>query len=561
MSSSSKTYTAVLVAIASLGGLLYGYDLGIISSALLYLDKCVQLSEAKVGMLASAVMIGALASSVIGGGVSDWLGRKQALILSAFLFVASVAIIVTSASFLTLFLGRTLQGLSAGMIAVVVPVFMTESVPAKIRGLSSTMFQLCITLGIAIAMAVGAWYQSGVEAAVKAAAGDAARILAEQDHAWRQMFLSSAWPAVAFVLVAFVASESPRWLFRHGRKEKALAVLLKGRDRSQAELEISEMEALASSAQVLKSCGADSLFQKHYLLPLALAITLMAINQATGICAVFTFPVVMLNQAGLSEGAAAHTGVWLAVANFVTTIFGVLLVDRLGRKWLLKIGTSIILVALGIGMLTYWTVESGRVDVTARLSAAIQNQVLNIPVKDIAPSTASLVQVSVQYSLNGKEQALLLVRSDAARPVLSIPPAGANAAVGELKILRAKFSPAPSEATGRTIFACLILYLVGFAFGPGVCLWLVSAELLPTRVRSVGMGVGVLANAGVTIATTALFLPVVGNFGYAAMWAMWFVCTLAYFLFAAFVLPETKGRTLEEIEAHFANKNINTRPK
>ncbi|MEI6175454.1 MAG: MFS transporter [Verrucomicrobiota bacterium] len=157
----SKIYTIILVSIASLGGLLYGYDLGIISSALLYLDKCVKLSEAEVGMLASAIMIGALASSVIGGGLSDLLGRKKTLILSAFLFVVSVAIIVTSKGFWPLFFGRTLQGLSAGMIAVVVPVFMTECVPARIRGLSSTMFQLCITLGIAISMIAGALYQSG----------------------------------------------------------------------------------------------------------------------------------------------------------------------------------------------------------------------------------------------------------------------------------------------------------------------------------------------------------------------------------------------------------------
>src|SRR5262249_44960156 len=95
---------------------------------------------------------------------------------------------------------------------------------------------------------------------------------------------------------------------------------------------------------------------------------------------------------------------------------------------------------------------------------------------------------------------------------------------------------------------------LGFAFGPGVCLWLMSAELLPTRVRSLGMGLGVLFNALVTIGTTSVFLPVVGHSGYAAMWGIWLACTIAYFLFAAFILPETKGRTVEEIEAQFAGK-------
>jgi hypothetical protein len=428
---------------------------------------------------------------------------------------------------------------------------MTECAPAKVRGISSTVFQLCITLGIALAMAAGALYQSGVDEAVKAAAGDPVKILAAQDGAWRSMFLSSAWPAVAFVLVAFFVSESPRWLFRNGHKEKARALLAADRDAAQVDLEMREMEELADTHTTAAAAGANSIFQRRYLVPLALAITLMALNQATGICAVFTFPVVMLSQAGLSEGDAAHTGVWLAVANFVTTIFGVLLVDKLGRRMLLKVGTAIMLVALGIGIFTYRKTEAGRVDVTTTLAAKITPEGLSIPVKDIATSDSPITQVSVQYTLGGVEQPIALVRSDAANPVLQLKTDAAKPDA-KLQILRAKFSPAASAETGRVIFGCLILYIIGFAFGPGVCLWLVSAELLPTRVRSLGMGVGVLANAGVTIATTSLFLPIIGSFGYAAMWGVWFVCTLGYFLFATFLLPETKGRTLEEIEAHFA---------
>jgi MFS family permease len=554
----TKTYITLLVAIAGLGGLLYGYDIGIISSALLYLDKCVRLSEQQVGMLASAVMVGALASSVLGGGLSDWLGRKKAMMISALLFATSVAMIVTAQGFWPLFFGRTLQGLSAGMIAVVIPVFMSECVPAKIRGVGSTVFQLCITFGILLAMAAGAYYQSGVKDAVDAAAGDAAKILTIEDAAWRNMFRSSIWPAIVFFFVATIASESPRWLFRRGRKDRALAVLLKNRDRAQAELELREMEEVTGAAKERRQAGGDSLFQRHYILPLILAVVLLGINQATGIVAVFTFPVVMLHQSGLSESAASHTGVWLALTNFTVTIFGVLLVDRLGRKMLLKIGTGILIVALTLGVFTFMKVEAGRQDVSAKLQSAIVGNTLNISVKDIAPSSGGPVQVNVIYAYDGKEQ-MKLVRSDAKEPMLSVQP-DEKAPNAPLKILRAKFSAAPGEATGQIIFACLLLYIVGFAFGPGVCLWLMSAELLPTRVRSLGMGLGVLCNALVTIGTTAVFLPVVGNFGYAAMWAVWLACTVAYFLFAAFVLPETKGKTLEEIEAHFVRKKTPADP-
>jgi len=545
---SSSTYSRLLVAIAALGGLLYGYDLGIIGAALLYLDKCVHLSESEVGLLASAIFIGSLASSFLGGALSDWLGRKKALIISAIFFCLSVVLIVMSWNFYSLFAGRLLQGLSAGMIAVVVPVFMTECAPAKTRGISATVFQLCITLGIAVAMAAGAYYQGSVDDQVAQVAGDAAKIFSIQDHAWRQMFFSSIWPAVVFLVVAFLVAESPRWLFRRGRKEEARKVLLLGRDAATVDLELREMEEVSGTAASTHAKH-DSLLQRHYLLPLALAVFLMGINQATGICAVFTYPVLMLNQAGLSESAAAHTGVWLALTNFVTTIAGVLLVDRLGRKMLLKIGTGIILVALSVGVLTFWKVEKDRVDVKAELQAAVKDNRLEFPV---AAKNGAPMQLSVQFAYDGQEQ-VKLVRSDAKEPVLVLAP-GAQAKPGaKLEILRAKLSSAPGESTGYTAFACLILYIVGFAFGPGVCLWLMSAELLPTRIRSLGMGLGLLANSGVTVATTKYFLPIVGDYGYSAMWGIWALGTLIYFLFAAFILPETKGKTLEEIEACFAN--------
>lgn len=212
------------------------------------------------------------------------------------------------------------------------------------------------------------------------------------------------------------------------------------------------------------------------------------------------------------------------------------------------------MVALLVGVITFWQVESGRQDVSARLQAAVAGNTLSIPVKDIVPAAAGTVQVNVVYAFDGKGQ-MLLVRSDARNPVLEIKP-DPKTPNAKLEIRRAKFSAAPSEKTGNIAFACLLLYIVGFAFGPGVCLWLMSSELLPTRVRSIGMGLGVLFNAIVSIATTAVFLPIVGNFGYAAMWGVWLACTIAYFLFAAFILPETKGKTLEEIEAHFAGKKM-----
>ena len=544
-----------MVAIAGLGGLLYGYDLGIISTALLYLGKCVELSEAQIGLLASAVMVGALASSLVGGGCSDLMGRKKTLIFSALLFIVSVVLIVTAHGFWPLFFGRTLQGLSAGMISVVVPVFMSESVPARIRGTGSTLFQLSLTLGILFAMAAGAFYQAGVSRAVAAATGDAARILVAEDRAWRNMFWSSIWPALLFFAVTIFASESPRWLFQHGRQEEAFAVLLRGRDRAQAELEMAEMTTMDQSSKRSPSGPSpDSLLRRHYLVPLALAVALLGLNQSTGIVAVFTFPVVMLHQSGLSEAAASTTGVWLALTNFLVTIFGVLLIDKLGSKTLLKIGTGTIILALMVGVFTFRQAEAGREDVSSQLRSAIAgSNTLDLALKQIAPSDSSGEQVQVVYTYDHVEKTAL-VRTLDADPVLRLHP-DAKSPQAQLKILRAELNAIPSEATGHIVFACLLVYIIGFAFGPGVCLWVLSSELLPTRIRSFGMGVGVLFNAVVSIASTASFLPIVGRFGYAAMWGIWLGFTVLYFLFTVFLLPETRNKTLEEIEAGFVRES------
>ena len=139
--------------------------------------------------------------------------------------------------------------------------------------------------------------------------------------------------------------------------------------------------------------------------------------------------------------------------------------------------------------------------------------------------------------------------SRAADPVVKIP---ADSQGRSLVIKRAKFGAVPAESTGTWVMLCLMLFIASFAIGPGVCVWLALSELMPTRIRSLGMGLGLLINQGVSTLIAAVFLPIVGNHGYTSIFIFWAICTVLYFAVAAFWLPETKGRTLEEIEAHFA---------
>ena len=138
-------------------------------------------------------------------------------------------------------------------------------------------------------------------------------------------------------------------------------------------------------------------------------------------------------------------------------------------------------------------------------------------------------------------------RDDDPTPVINLPATGS----APLLIRQATYGPVPTEQTGWLITACLGLFISSYAFGPGVVVWLMLSELMPTRIRSVGMGIALLLNQGVSTLIAGVFLPVVGRYGYFAMFGFWAACTVVYFLTATFFLPETKGRTLEEIEVFF----------
>jgi SP family myo-inositol transporter-like MFS transporter 13 len=557
-SQSNVLYTRFLLFIAGMGGLLYGIDVGIIAGALLYLEKTISLTVEETSIIVAAVLGGSMFSSVVAGVLADWFGRKTMMIVSALMFVASVALIVISQGFLPLFLGRLLQGMSGGVIAVVVPLYLAECLSANIRGKGTAIFQFMLTLGIVVAALTGLYFTRGAEAAIAAAAGDAELIKAAQNHAWRGMFWSVIYPGIVFFIGTFFLSESPRWLFRRGKKDQALAALRRSVSEEEAQLEMSEMESITHEApQKAVSGAADSLLQRKYVIPFILACVILACNQATGINSILGFLVVILQQAGMSASLATQGDVAVKVLNCVMTLVAVALVDKKGRKFLLKIGTGGIIVALVAAALVFYSFESKRVDVRDKVQAAMSAGGLNIPVNEatLGPAVEGRpMALTVLYSF-GRGDKIATVLSNARDPVLRMEP-DPNAPDKLPDIRRALYGPVPTEATGWLVTACLCLFIAAFSVGPGVVVWLALSELMPTRIRSTGMGIALLLNQGVSTAIAAVFLPTVGNYGYSAMFLFWAACTVIYFITAAFFLPETKGRTLEEIEEYFEKGKI-----
>jgi SP family myo-inositol transporter-like MFS transporter 13 len=551
--SSASLYSRFVLLIAGLGGLLYGIDIGIIAAALLYLGKTVNLSVGQTSLIVAAVLGGSMISSPMAGLLADRFGRKKTMAVGGLLFIVSVSLIVLSQGFVPLFLGRLLQGMSGGVIAVVVPLYLAESLDAESRGRGTAVFQFMLTVGIAIAALIGWLYTRTAEIAIRRAVDNLALIHAAQEHAWRGMFLSVIYPGLFFFFGTLVLAESPRWLIRRGRPDDALRALRRSSaSESDAKEKLQEIQELAHQTRArLAVSDSDSLWRRKYIIPFLLSCIILACNQATGINTILGFLVVILKQGGMSATHATQGDVVVKLLNCAMTFLAVTLVDKKGRKFLLKIGTAGIIGSLSAGALFFYSFESKRVDVKAEIQAAQTGNTLKYSLNQIpSRQTGGAMALTVLYTY-GDGDRIATALSNSENPVVAILPEKSPFS-GRLIIEKAFYGPVPTERTGWFITICLGLFIASFSVGPGVIVWLTLSELMPMRIRSRGMGIALLLNQGVSTVIAATFLPLVGNYGYYAIFAFWASCTVLYFITAAFFLPETKGKTLEQIETYFA---------
>jgi MFS family permease len=574
-------YNRFLLLVAGLGGLLYGVDVGIIGGALPYLEATSHLNASQLSIIVAAVLLGSVISTLFAGLLADLMGRKLLMMVSGLTFVLSIPIIALADGYSPLFFGRLLQGISGGLIGVVVPLYLAECLPASNRGKGTAVFQWLLTLGIVSAALIGIYYSYRVEAVARIS--DAATVFAFKDQAWRRIFWVSLPPGVLFVLGSLFVAESPRWLLLRGRQEKALASLLRSREPEQAELELKEMKRVAASKAPTGEVVKDSLLRKKYVIPFILACLILACNTGTGVNSIIGYNTSVLLQSGLSD-LHAHWGyVLFTVINFVMTIFGMTLIDRKGRKFLFILGTSGIIVSLiGIGLLFLGT-EKMNQDCRDTVQAMVTpDQTLNLKFtpeevrrlldangkgNSIDSNRASL---AVIYSYGDFTAATSFVRSDdpSAAPVeitrnSAVPsnkveaffknPFGDldAAKTAPLKIERALVGRVPDSSHGWMVAIGLYVFMSFYAIGPGVGVWLALSELMPTRIRSNGMSIALVLNQLVSTTLAAIFLPMVSKHGYSFMFFLFAGFTVIYFIVVAFFLPETKGKTLEEIEQYF----------
>lgn len=572
----NSSYNRLLLLVAGLGGLLYGVDVGIIGGALPYLEATSGLTGSQLSIIVAAVLLGSVFSTLFAGLLADLMGRKPLMLISGIIFVLSIPVIALSHTYSALFVGRLLQGMSGGFVGVVVPLYLAECLPARDRGRGTGIFQWLLTLGIVCAALIGIYYSYHV--AYVARTASPATLLQVKNDAWRRIFWMSMPPGLLFVFCGLFVAESPRWLYKRGRQDLAELALERSRGKALARLELEEM-ALTSANNAEKSAG-GSLLRRRYVIPFLLACVILFCNTATGINSIIGYNTDILLQSGLSD-IMAHWGyVVFTTVNFLMTVIGMTLVDRRGRKFLFTLGTCGIIVSLLFVGFLFLKTEAHRQDVGPSIQAMATHDEVPAFRFDQAETDRLLLQnhlnangnqtLAILYSYGGFNATTSTVRADdaGAAPVkidrqACLPSSKVEAffrnpfvsldaaRTAPLRIEHAYLAPVPSTGHGWLVAFGLYAFAAFYAMGPGVCVWLALSELMPTRIRSNGMSIALVINQLVSTTLAAVFLPVVGKYGYSTIFFLFTAFTVVYLLTVTFFLPETKGKTLEEIEAHF----------
>jgi sugar porter (SP) family MFS transporter len=304
--------------IAGLGGILYGFDMGIIAAALIFVRSTFSLSTQMEEVVVSVVLVGSMAGAVVGGVFADRAGRRATLVWGGVLFIAGSILAPLSPNVFVLIVSRTLLGIAIGLTSVTAPVYVSELAPPQSRGMLIGLYQFALTGGIALADLVGYW-------------------LAGQ-HAWRLMFGLGAIPALFFLILVLTVPESPRWLVAHGRSSEAEVVLRSYSDEAGARLLLADIRA-SLTVTMEKRWGA--LWTPTVRKALFVAVGFTVLQQVTGINTIIYYGPQIFALAGIgSDKNAIFATLLVAVVNVLATIIALVFVDRVGRKPLLYWGVG-----------------------------------------------------------------------------------------------------------------------------------------------------------------------------------------------------------------------------
>ncbi len=452
----NQTFVYLAAIFAALGGLLFGYDTGVISGAELFFRNEFTLSTFALEVIVSGVLAGAAIGALIGGRLADLFGRRKLLIATATIFAAGAILCAVAPSPVMLAVGRIIVGFGIGLSSSGVPVYISEVAPADARGWQVSLFQLAITVGILLAYLVDYAF---------------ARI-----EGWRWMFGLAIVPAAIFGTGMFFLPESPRWLLRKGHREHAQAMLVRIRGTVDVDSELRDIEQSITRAP--ESGRFSDLFAPSLRPALVVGIGLAIFQQITGINTVIYYAPIIIQSAGISSASGAILATaGIGAVNVLVTILSMWLIDRKGRRPLLL--TGIVGMAVTLGLLGF---------------------VFRMPHQSAGSAWLAVIS--------------------------------------------------------------MMAYVGSFAISLGPIFWLLISEIYPLKIRNSAEGIAATFNWSANLVVTLTFLTLVETLGPSRTFWFYGLCAIAAGLFSYYFVPETKGRTLEEIEEFWrARRRIAILPK
>ena len=337
--SSSINLTLVLVAVtASLGGLLSGFDMGVISGALLYINETWALSSLQQGWLVSSAIVGSVIGAAANGFLADIYGRKKIIIATALIFILGSLLCGYAATPGWLIFSRIIIGIAVGMISFVAPIYLSEIAPEKIRGTLVSLYQLALTAGILLSYLIN-------------------RIFANFEYNWRLMLASGALPAIILLIGILFLHDTPRWLISKGRIDEAKTIFKKISDGKSIDTQVAEIQATLSTSTKKEKLS----FQKWMFMPIFVGVGLMFVQICTGINTIIYYTPTIFNLAGFSDNISAiYATIGVGVVNFLMTFVAIAYADKFGRKPLLYIGLSGMLLSLFALSFSFTLGEAGK---------------------------------------------------------------------------------------------------------------------------------------------------------------------------------------------------------
>lgn len=516
-----STFTAKVAAIVAIGGLLMGFDASVIAGVNKFIQIDFNLSDIELGFSVSSLTIVAALAMIMAGPLSDKYGRRILLKACAIIFAISAVGSALAPNFILFLIFRMLGGIGVGASLILAPMYIAEIAPPKSRGKLVSFNQLNIVLGISLA-----FFSNYYILSLGNSDAGWVEMLGIADNNWRWMLGVEAFPAIFYFFGLFNVPRSPRWLIMKRRDEEAQEVMLKFRSEEDVKLDMKAVHDSLEADEGKEKTPLLEVFKPAFKFVLTIGIVIGVLQQITGINSVFFYAPMIFEQSGIGTDASFIQAILVGLTNLVFTIIAMALIDRLGRKPLLIIGVGgiaffMVLLAYGFNSATY--------SLTQEKLEMISNEQVKMEMAELAGR--DFVN-DVDYKNEIKE-------------VLG----ASRAKEFESELITAAISMNP-----RVILIGIIGFVACFAISLGPVMWVLFSELFPLKIRGIAISFVGFINSAVSAGVQFVFPWELSTLGSSMTFLIYGVFALIGLIFIVLKLPETKGKSLEELESLLIKK-------